>query len=124
MLEDVSKFVRVKRAEINLTQEEFAKEVGVSLRSVSKLEGKVNVKDETVNKVADALGYTPVRKVYFLNKELSTDEDGDIILSLTDKLTILNTMLDEMLSKLPSEDVERVKKKFESFTDELATVNQ
>ena len=61
----ISEFVRKKRKESKLTQEEFAKKAGVGLRFIRELEGgKPTVRLDVVNKVLAIFGaeLSPVNK--------------------------------------------------------------
>jgi len=52
-------FVKSKRKEVNLTQEEFAERAGVALTVVRKIEqGKENLNLEKVNQVLKMFGHT------------------------------------------------------------------
>lgn len=52
-------FVKEKRNEINLTQEEFAERAGVALTVIRKIEqGKENLNMEKVNQVLKMFGHT------------------------------------------------------------------
>jgi y4mF family transcriptional regulator len=62
-MKTLSEFVRDKRKEANLTQEEFAERAGVALTVVRKIEqGKENLNLERVNQVLKMFGHvlTPV----------------------------------------------------------------
>lgn len=57
-MEQIANFIRKKRKELNLTQEEFAKKVGVGLRFLRELEaGKETVRFDKVMEVLKFLGY-------------------------------------------------------------------
>ena len=65
----LAKFVKTRRKEVNLTQEEFAKRTGVALTVIRKIEqGKTNLNMEKVNLVLSMFGHelAPVN-----NKELT-----------------------------------------------------
>ena len=65
----LAEFVKERRKEVNLTQEEFADRAGVALTVVRKIEqGKTNLNMDKVNLVLQMFGHTlaPVN-----NKELS-----------------------------------------------------
>ena len=65
----LSEFVRERRKEVNLTQEEFAERAGVALTVVRKIEqGKTNLNLDKVNLVLQMFGHelVPVK-----SKELS-----------------------------------------------------
>ncbi|NGM67378.1 type II toxin-antitoxin system Y4mF family antitoxin [Sphingobacterium sp. SGR-19] len=52
-------FVKQKRKEVNLTQEEFAERAGVALTVIRKIEqGKENLNLEKVNQVLKMFGHT------------------------------------------------------------------
>ncbi len=52
-------FVKEKRNEVNLTQEEFAERAGVALTVIRKIEqGKENLNMEKVNQVLKMFGHT------------------------------------------------------------------
>ncbi|TDS05987.1 type II toxin-antitoxin system Y4mF family antitoxin [Sphingobacterium paludis] len=59
MMFGLAEFVRQKRKEVNLTQEEFADRAGVALTVVRKIEqGKENLNLEKVNQVLKMFGHT------------------------------------------------------------------
>jgi y4mF family transcriptional regulator len=66
-------FVKQKRKEVNLTQEEFAERAGVALTVIRKIEqGKENLNLEKVNQALKMFGHTmaPVNaKELFSTKE-------------------------------------------------------
>ena len=58
IMKSLSEFVRDKRKEVNLTQEEFAERAGVALTVVRKIEqGKENLNLEKVNQVLAMFGH-------------------------------------------------------------------
>jgi y4mF family transcriptional regulator len=64
-MELLSEFVKKRRKEVHLTQEEFAERAGVALTVVRKIEqGKINLNLEKVNLVLAMFGYelAPVSK--------------------------------------------------------------
>ena len=68
-MKQLAKFVKERRKEVNLTQEEFAERAGVALTVVRKIEqGKTNLNIEKVNLVLSMFGHklAPVN-----SKELS-----------------------------------------------------
>ena len=68
-MKGLSEFVKERRKEVNLTQEEFADRAGVALTVVRKIEqGKTNLNLDKVNLVLQMFGHelAPVR-----SKELS-----------------------------------------------------
>lgn len=68
-MKQLSEFVKERRKEVNLTQEEFADRAGVALTVVRKIEqGKTNLNMEKVNLVLNMFGHelAPVN-----SKELS-----------------------------------------------------
>jgi len=55
---NVSEFVKQRRKQVNMTQEEFAQKAGVALTVVRKIEqGKTNVNMEKVNQVLAMFGH-------------------------------------------------------------------
>ncbi|MFY7988054.1 helix-turn-helix domain-containing protein [Flavobacterium sp.] len=55
----LAEFVKTKRNEVKLTQEEFAERAGVALTVVRKIEqGKENLNLEKVNQVLKMFGHT------------------------------------------------------------------
>ena len=55
----LANFVKTKRNEVKLTQEEFAERAGVALTVIRKIEqGKENLNLETVNQVLKMFGHT------------------------------------------------------------------
>lgn len=72
-MKSLSQFVKDKRNEVNLTQEEFAERAGVALTVIRKIEqGKDNLNMEKVNQVLKMFGHTlaPVNA-----RELTTNND-------------------------------------------------
>ncbi|MDD3722101.1 MAG: helix-turn-helix domain-containing protein [Lutibacter sp.] len=72
----LSKFVKEKRKEVNLTQEEFADRAGVALTVIRKIEqGKSNLNLEKVNLVLRMFGHVlaPVDERLF-NSNTNEDE--------------------------------------------------
>jgi y4mF family transcriptional regulator len=64
-MELLSEFVKKRRKEVHLTQEEFAERAGVALTVVRKIEqGKINLNLEKVNLVLAMFGHelAPVSK--------------------------------------------------------------
>ena len=58
-MQKIIEFVRNKRKELRLTQEDFAKRAGVGLRFIRDLEqGKESLKTDTLNKVLKLFGKT------------------------------------------------------------------
>ena len=58
-MKSLSQFVKDKRNEVNLTQEEFAERAGVALTVIRKIEqGKDNLNMEKVNQVLKMFGHT------------------------------------------------------------------
>ena len=69
----LSDFVKQRRKEVNLTQEEFAERAGVALTVIRKIEqGKTNMNLDKVNLVLGMFGHelAPVE-----SKILETEED-------------------------------------------------
>jgi y4mF family transcriptional regulator len=57
-MKGLAEFVRLRRKEVKLTQEEFAERVGVALTVVRKIEqGKTNLNMEKVNLVLKMFGH-------------------------------------------------------------------
>ena len=55
----LAEFVKERRKEVNLTQEEFAERTGVALTVVRKIEqGKTNLNMDKVNLVLQMFGHT------------------------------------------------------------------
>jgi y4mF family transcriptional regulator len=55
---NVSEFVKQRRKQVNMTQDEFAQKAGVALTVVRKIEqGKTNVNMEKVNQVLAMFGH-------------------------------------------------------------------
>jgi len=68
----LSEFVKVRRKEVNLTQEEFAERTGVALTVIRKIEqGKTNLNMDKVNLVLRMFGHelAPVN-----DKDLTDEE--------------------------------------------------
>jgi y4mF family transcriptional regulator len=68
-MKQLAEFVKERRKEVNLTQEEFAERAGVALTVVRKIEqGKTNLNMEKVNLILNMFGHelAPVN-----SKELS-----------------------------------------------------
>ncbi|MDX1363378.1 helix-turn-helix domain-containing protein [Arenibacter latericius] len=58
-METLSDFVKARRKEVNLTQQEFAERSGVALTVIRKIEqGKTNLNMEKVNLVLSMFGHT------------------------------------------------------------------
>lgn len=54
----LSEFVKMRRKEVNLTQEEFAERAGVALTVIRKIEqGKTNLNMDSVNLVLRMFGH-------------------------------------------------------------------
>ena len=57
-MKQLSEFVKARRKEVNLTQEEFAERTGVALTVVRKIEqGKTNLNMDKVNLVLRMFGH-------------------------------------------------------------------
>lgn len=57
-MENLAEFVKIRRKEVNLTQEEFADRAGVALTVVRKIEqGKTNLNMDKVNLVLSMFGH-------------------------------------------------------------------
>jgi y4mF family transcriptional regulator len=75
-MKSLAQFVRDRRKEVNLTQEEFAEKAGVALTVVRKIEqGKENLNLDKVNQVLRMFGnvLVPVS-----SKELEPKETTDL----------------------------------------------
>ena len=60
-MKTLKQFVKGRRKEVNLTQEEFADRAGVALTVIRKIEqGKTNLNLEKVNQVLKMFGHTLV----------------------------------------------------------------
>ncbi len=74
----LAQFVKDKRKEANLTQEEFADRAGVALTVIRKIEqGKENLNLEKVNRVLKMFGHLLVpisRKELLLKKEQNNEK--------------------------------------------------
>ncbi len=58
-MKTLSEFVKTRRKEVNLTQEEFAERTGVALTVVRKIEqGKTNLNMDKVNLILGMFGHT------------------------------------------------------------------
>lgn len=58
-MKNLSKFVKEKRKETSMTQEEFADRTGVALTVIRKIEqGKTNLQLDKVNLVLEMFGHT------------------------------------------------------------------
>lgn len=72
IMKTLAEFVKDKRKEANLTQEQFAERAGVALTIVRKIEqGKENVKLEKVNQVLKMFGHLliPLSSKELIKKE-------------------------------------------------------
>lgn len=57
-MKNLAEFVKERRREVNLTQEEFAERSGVALTVIRKIEqGKTNLNLEKVNQVLQMFGH-------------------------------------------------------------------
>lgn len=57
-MKNLAEFVKERRKEVNLTQEEFAERTGVALTVIRKIEqGKTNLNMEKVNLVLNMFGH-------------------------------------------------------------------
>ena len=57
-MEQLAMFIKKRRKEVNLTQEEFAKRAGVALTVIRKIEqGKTNLNLDKVNRVLLMFGH-------------------------------------------------------------------
>ncbi|SKA13437.1 transcriptional regulator, y4mF family [Chitinophaga eiseniae] len=78
IMKSLQAFVKLKRKEAGLTQQEFAEKTGVALTVVRKIEqGKNDLQLEKVNQVLKMFGHTlaPISL-----KQISKDEKGEDIL--------------------------------------------
>ncbi len=58
IMKQLSEFVKERRKEVNLTQEEFAERTGVALTVIRKIEqGKTNLNMDNVNLVLSMFGH-------------------------------------------------------------------
>lgn len=65
IMKQLSEFVKKRRKEVNLTQEEFAERTGVALTVIRKIEqGKTNLNMDKVNLVLKMFGHelAPVKR--------------------------------------------------------------
>jgi y4mF family transcriptional regulator len=75
-MKSISEFVKTRRKEVNLTQEEFAERAGVALTVVRKIEqGKTNLNMEKVNLVLRMFGHE-LAAVSIKELEVSKAEDS------------------------------------------------
>lgn len=75
-MKTLQEFVKERRKEVNLTQEEFAEKSGVALTVIRKIEqGKTNLNLDKVNLVLKMFGHTlmPISEAMW-NKENETHE--------------------------------------------------
>jgi y4mF family transcriptional regulator len=75
-MKTLSEFVKEKRKEANLTQEEFAERAGVALTVIRKIEqGKDNLNLEKANQVLKMFGHelAPVNSKEVLKKQKSIE---------------------------------------------------
>jgi len=69
IIKPLSDFVKERRKEVNLTQEEFAERTGVALTVIRKIEqGKTNLNMDKVNLVLQMFGHelAPVQSKYLV----------------------------------------------------------
>jgi len=79
-MKSIQAFVKDKRKEVGLTQEEFADKAGVALTVVRKIEqGKSDLQLEKVNQVLKMFGHTlaPVSLKLFLTEK--DEKSGDLL---------------------------------------------
>ena len=58
-MKSLSEFLKYRRKEANLTQEEFAERTGIALTVIRKIEqGKTNLNMDKVNQVLQMFGHT------------------------------------------------------------------
>lgn len=75
-MDTLAEFVKKRRKEVNLTQEEFADRAGVALTVLRKIEqGKTNLNMEKVNLVLSMFGHTlaPVNNRDIIPDQNTTD---------------------------------------------------
>ena len=82
-MKKLDQFVKDKRKEANLTQEEFAERAGVALTVIRKIEqGKENLNLEKVNRVLKMFGHLLVpisSKELLLKKEQNNEKSRNIL---------------------------------------------
>ena len=82
-MKTLAQFVKDKRKEANLTQEEFAERAGVALTVIRKIEqGKENLNLEKVNRVLKMFGHLLVpisSKELLLKKEQNNEKSRNIL---------------------------------------------
>ena len=82
-MKKLDQFVKDKRKEANLTQEEFADRAGVALTVIRKIEqGKENLNLEKVNRVLKMFGHLLVpisSKELLLKKEQNNEKSRNIL---------------------------------------------
>ena len=74
IMNPLTEFVKQRRKEVNLTQEEFAERAGVALTVIRKIEqGKTNLNMEKVNLVLRMFGHelAPVKSKDLVNEKRS-----------------------------------------------------
>ena len=83
IMKKLDQFVKDKRKEANLTQEEFAERAGVALTVIRKIEqGKENLNLEKVNRVLKMFGHLLVpisSKELLLKKEQNNEKSRNIL---------------------------------------------
>jgi len=73
-MEELANFVKLKRKEVNLTQEEFAERAGVALTVIRKIEQKkTNLNLDKVNQVLKMFGH---KLVPVPSKDIEVNEAG------------------------------------------------
>ncbi len=81
-MKSIAQFVKYKRKEANLTQEEFAERAGVALTVIRKIEqGKENLNLEKVNRVLKMFGHllVPISSKDLLKKEQNNEKSRNIL---------------------------------------------
>ena len=101
-------YIRKKRADLGMTQEDLAERVGVSTKTISNWEiGKSNIKPENTKKLAEVLG---VREIDLLaGKDTDLDEDtkrqideriNSLIETMDDVQTVILTVEDRGINTI------------------------
>lgn len=84
---ELSDRVRIRREELNLTQDELAKKMGYASRvSVNKIENGRPVSQKIIVKLAAALDVTPS---YLMGWTEDSPQREDIVSEITDRLSAL-----------------------------------
>jgi len=78
-MRDLATFVKERRKEVNLTQEEFAERAGIALTVLRKIEqGKTNLNLEKVNLILELFGHelAPVNRKEIERKNATKKEQN------------------------------------------------